>query len=168
MKTDNGTIPGSIRAVLRGIGQVFFQENALTGALFVVGIALGSPLMALGAVAGSAIGWATARVLKFDESEIRAGIYGFNSALVGIATLFFFKPGAVSFILLVVGCVAAAALTRLMPAVSAVPDLHRSLHRHNLGGLFPGTGPGCGPDLSRAGRRWRPDLSRRRPTASAR
>ena len=35
-------------------------------------------------------------------------MYGFNSALVGIATLFFFRPGVVSVGLLVVGCVVAA------------------------------------------------------------
>ena len=82
------------RAVLRVIGQIFFQENALTGALFVLGIALGSPWLALAVLAGSAIGWATAWLLKFDESERNAGIYGFNSALVGIATLVFFRPGS--------------------------------------------------------------------------
>ena len=70
--------------------------------------------MALGAVVGSAIGTATAWVLKFDKAEISAGIYGFNSALVGIATLFFFRPGAVSIGLLVVGCVAATLVTWLM------------------------------------------------------
>ena len=79
-------IPPPVLAVFRGIGQVFFKENALTGALFALGIALSSPLMALGGVVGSAIGTATARVLKFDESDLRAGIYGFNSTLVGIAT----------------------------------------------------------------------------------
>src|SRR5581483_6276637 len=72
------------------------------------------PLMAAGSIVGSAIGAATARVLKFDEAEVSAGIYGFNSALVGIATLFFFRPGAASLALLVVGCIAAAVVTRLM------------------------------------------------------
>src|SRR5215831_4814804 len=89
-------IPDPVLWTFRGIGQVFFQENALTGALFVLGIALGSPLMALGVIVGSAIGWATAWLLRFDESEVKAGIYGFNSALVGIATLFFFRLGVVS------------------------------------------------------------------------
>ena len=43
-----------------------------------------------------------------------AGIYGFNSALVGIATLFFFRPGAASIVLLVGGCVVAALVTWLV------------------------------------------------------
>jgi urea transporter len=107
-------IPVPVLAVFRGIGQVFFQGNALTGACFALGIAFSSPLMALGAVVGSAIGAATARVLKFDEGEFSAGIYGFNSALVGIATFFFFRPGVTSVAMLIGGCVVAALVTRLM------------------------------------------------------
>lgn len=107
-------IPEPLRAVLRGVGQVFFQENALTGACFLLGIAASSPLMALGGLVGSAIGYATARAAKFDPGEVAGGIYGFNSALVGMATFFFFKPGAASCSLLVVGCVVAAVVTRLM------------------------------------------------------
>ncbi len=107
-------IPTPVLAVFRGIGQVFFQENALTGACFALGIALSSPLMAVGLVVGSVIGWATAHLLKFDAGEVSAGIYGFNSALVGIATLFFFRPGAASIALLVAGCIVAAPVTRLM------------------------------------------------------
>ncbi|WZO97408.1 urea transporter [Isosphaeraceae bacterium EP7] len=110
----DSVIPGPIRPVFRGIGQVFFQENALSGLCFVIGIAIGSPLMAIGAVVGSALGLLTAKLLKFDEAEIAAGIYGFNSALVGIATFFFFKQGPASIAMLVVGSVAAAALTHLM------------------------------------------------------
>ncbi len=112
--SQSAVIPPGLLAIFRGIGQVFFQENALTGVLFAVGIAVSSPLMAAGAVVGSAIGTATAWALKFDRSEILAGLYGFNSALVGIATLFFFKPGAASLALLAIGCVAAALVTWLV------------------------------------------------------
>jgi len=106
-------VPELLRSVLRGVGQVFFQENALTGACFLVGIALSSPLMALGGAVGVIIGTAAARLLKFDESEVTAGIYGFNSTLVGIATMFFFRPGVMSGLLLLAGCVAATVLTWL-------------------------------------------------------
>lgn len=99
---------------LRGIGQVFFQENAATGALFALGIALSSPIMAIGAIVGSLIGAATAQSMRFDAREITGGIYGFNSALVGIATFFFFEPGVMSWLMLIVGCVAAAFVTRAM------------------------------------------------------
>ena len=112
--TAEASIPGPARAVLRGIGQVFFQENALTGASFALGIVLCSPLMALGGVLGAAIGYATARLAKFDAGEIAAGLYGFNATLVGIATFFFFRAGLASAALLIVGCVAATFVTNLM------------------------------------------------------
>jgi len=114
-------IPTPFRAVLRGIGQIFFQENALTGSFCAVGIAVSSLPMAAGAIAGSAIGMATARVLRFDQAEVNAGIYSSNATLVGIATLFFFRPGAASIAMLVIGCVAAALVTRLLRALLPVP-----------------------------------------------
>lgn len=107
-------LPAEASAILRGVGQVFFQENSLTGICFILGLAASSPLMAISALVGSAIGLATARVLKFDDSEINAGIYGFNAALVGIAAFFFFQLGIVSFSLMIAGCVVATVLTRLM------------------------------------------------------
>lgn len=109
------------RAVFRGIGQVFFQENGWSGLLFVAGIAVSSPRMALGAVAGSAIGLATGLAMKFDREEAAAGIYGFNAALVGVSTLFFFKTGAASLTLLVLGCVVATLLIHWMRGRSPFP-----------------------------------------------
>jgi urea transporter len=110
----DAAIPPPLRAVFRGIGQVFFQENALTGICFAVGLAVSSPLMATGAVVGAAIGTATAWALKFDKAELTAGIYGFNSALVGIAMFFFFQPSVGSIGLLIGGCALAAPVTWLM------------------------------------------------------
>ncbi len=107
-------VPENARLVFRSLGQVFFQENALSGFLFVIGIAMSSPLMALGAIVGSAIGNVTARILKFDGAVLKAGIYGINAAVIGIATLFFFPIGVVSICLMVVGCVVAALLTEAL------------------------------------------------------
>jgi urea transporter len=110
----NTRVPVEGLAVFRGVGQVFFQENALTGICFLIGIALSSPVMAAGALVGSAVGTITAWLLKFDRAELAAGIYGFNATLVGIATFFFFLPGALSIGLMLVGCVVATFLTKLM------------------------------------------------------
>jgi urea transporter len=107
-------IPVPVLATFRGIGQIMFQENALTGLLFVIGIVAGSPPQAVGIVVGAIIGTATAYLLGFDPKQRDAGIYGFNPALVGIAALFFFQPGAASLTLLVVGCVVATVLTYAM------------------------------------------------------
>jgi urea transporter len=105
-------VPVPALVLFRGVGQVFFQEHALTGLLFVLGIAASSPLMAAGAVVGSAVGSGLAYLLRFDRAEVVAGIYGFNSALVGIATFFFFRPDAASVGLMLVGSAAAALVTR--------------------------------------------------------
>lgn len=108
------SIPLPVLVVFRGIGQIWFQESALTGLLFVIGIAICFPIQAAGIVLGSAIGCALAYGLKYDRGELLAGIYGFNPALVGIATFFFFKPDATSIGLMVAGCLVATVLTRLM------------------------------------------------------
>jgi urea transporter len=107
-------VPLPALVLFRGIGQIVFQESALTGLLFALGIALSSPTMALAIIAGAAIGSGLAWILKFDKSEVNAGIYGFNSALVGIATVFFFEVGVVTVVLLVVGCSVAALVTYAM------------------------------------------------------
>lgn len=49
---------------MRGVGQVLFQENALSGALMLLGIAVGSPTAALLALAGNVLGNLAARVFR--------------------------------------------------------------------------------------------------------
>lgn len=107
-------VPIPILIGLRGIGQVFFQENALSGFLMLLGLVVSSPIMALGGLIGAVIGPTVAWALKFDKGELNAGIYGFNSTLVGIATFFFFMPGAASIGLLVAGCVVATVVTKMV------------------------------------------------------
>lgn len=101
------------RETLRGVGQVMFQGHALSGALFLIGILFASPLMAAGGLAGAILGTATARLLRFDEAEVRDGIYGFNATLVGIAVFFSIDPVPLAFLLLAVGCVASTPVTWL-------------------------------------------------------
>jgi urea transporter len=121
VSTFEARIPEPVRSVLRGIGQVFFQDSAVTGACFAVGIALSSPLMALGALVGASIGTAVARLARFDAGEIADGIYGFNPALVGIASFFFFQPDVSCIGLMLVGAVAATFLTRLLRKLLPFP-----------------------------------------------
>lgn len=148
-------IPEPLRAILRGIGQVFFQGNALTGICFLVAIAASSPLMALGGLVGAAIGTGVAKAARWNAGEISDGIYGFNATLVGIASFFFFQPSAVLVVLLAVGCVVATLLTWLMrgkvpfPTYTA-PFVVTTWVLHAIGtaaGLAPVTGyPTLVPD----------------------
>lgn len=102
------------RIVLRGLGQVMFQGHAGTGFLFLMGIAWASPLMAAGAIIGGIIGPVVATLAGFDRIDVKEGIHGFNPVLVGVATLFFLQPEPLTWILVVVGCVASVFVTYLM------------------------------------------------------
>jgi urea transporter len=91
-----------------------FQGHAGTGLLFLIGVAVASPLTALGGAIGMLIGPVVAKLARFDRQEIDDGIHGFNPALVGIGTLFYLQPEGLTWGLLVVGCVASTFLTYLM------------------------------------------------------
>lgn len=71
--------------IARGIGQVMFQNNALSGLLMLAGIACNSWILALLALAGNIVSTLTACLCKYSREDIRNGLYGFNGTLVGIA-----------------------------------------------------------------------------------
>ena len=110
-----------IKIGLRGFGQVIFQGHALTGLFFLVGIAVGSPWMAVGATIGAVIGPALAYFLNYDRKEIADGIYGFNSVLVGLALFFFLEPVILTWVLVVTGTALAAVVTYLMRRFLPLP-----------------------------------------------
>jgi urea transporter len=76
---------GFIDAVLRGLGQVVFQNNALTGLLILLAITVNSFVYATAALFGAVVATATAKLLRTDNKLVRDGLYGFNGALTGIA-----------------------------------------------------------------------------------
>lgn len=114
-------------AVLRGIGQVMFQNNAFSGALFLVGICLNSALFGVAAMVGSVASTATAYALRVDRAQARAGLYGFNGTLVGIALAYFLRSEVVTWAYVVAASasstVVTAALSNLLgkgrPALTA-------------------------------------------------
>lgn len=76
--------------LLRGTGQVMFQDNAWTGALFLAGIFWGAwqggtPAVAWGALLGLAVSTATGCLLPLPAHEGEQGLWGFNGILVGCA-----------------------------------------------------------------------------------
>lgn len=85
----------------RGLGQVMFQNNAVSGLLMLVGIACNSWLLALLALLGNFVGTVTAFFSGYSKEDIEDGLYGFNGTLVGIAVGVFMEPG-VAFLLLLV------------------------------------------------------------------
>lgn len=76
--------------LLRGIGQVMFQDNPLSGLLFFLAIAWGSwaggaPQVAIGGLLALIAGTLTAQWLRVDTAGLNAGLYGFNAYLTGLA-----------------------------------------------------------------------------------
>lgn len=75
---------------LRGVGQVMFQNNPLSGLLFFIAIGWGSfaagmPQVAIGGVVALLAGTLTAQWLRVDAAGLAAGLYGYNAYLVGLA-----------------------------------------------------------------------------------
>lgn len=75
---------------LRGIGQVMFQDNPLSGLLFFIGIGWGSwaagmPQVAIGGLVALVAATLTAQWLRVDAADLGAGLYGYNAYLVGLA-----------------------------------------------------------------------------------
>lgn len=94
--------------VLKGIGQIMLQENSWTGLLFLIGIFIGSWEGGVAALLATAVGTFTAMKLKYDPSEINAGLYGFSAALVGVALSFVFQTTILIWILIIFGGALAA------------------------------------------------------------
>jgi Urea transporter len=70
---------------LRGIGQVYFCNNPVTGALILMGLFLQSYRVATYGILGVFSGTLAALVFNYDRSLIASGLLGYNPFLVGLA-----------------------------------------------------------------------------------
>ncbi len=109
-----------IKPLLKGVGQIMLQNNAWTGLFFLAGIFYASVVMGVAAVLSVVIGTYTAKLFKYDESEINAGIYGFSAALVGVALTCLFEPTPVIWLSIVVGSILATVLQHFF-SVKKIP-----------------------------------------------
>lgn len=78
----SGTV---VEGLFKGVAQVFFQNNLVTGVLFLIGLLISSRRIFLTALAGSFIGLLVAWGLGAAEPAIRSGAFGFNCVLTAIA-----------------------------------------------------------------------------------
>lgn len=117
-----------VDAMLRGIGQVMLQNNSYAGLIFLIGIFYNSVLFGCAVLVGAAASTAAAVLLGVARSSVRAGLFGFNGALVAIALLHFLEPGLLAwgYVVLAAACttVIMAALLNLLgtwkiPALTA-------------------------------------------------
>ena len=109
----------------RGIGQVMFQNNALSGLLMLTGIFLNSWQMGILAVCGNIISTLTAHFSGYKYDDIKNGLYGFNGTLVGIAVGVFLQLSVGSLIMLIIASALSTWITyffsqqRLLPGFTA-------------------------------------------------
>lgn len=102
--------------VLRGLGQVMFQNNSYAGLLFLAGIAANSLMFAAAALVGTITATTTALALRADRALVRSGMFGFNGALVAIALLCFLAPAPLTWACVILASVCS---TLLMAALLA-------------------------------------------------
>jgi urea transporter len=85
-------MPRPLRLILRGVGQVFFCCNAVTGFIFLLALFIGGVTAGAAATVGVISSTAAAYLLGFSEDDIDAGLYGFNGTLVGPCLFLFLEP----------------------------------------------------------------------------
>lgn len=72
-------------ALLHSFSQIFFQTSRGCGLLLLLAIGLESPSLLLGGLAGCALALFSAGVCGYAADHIRAGHFGYNGALIGLA-----------------------------------------------------------------------------------
>jgi urea transporter len=92
-----------VDTLLRGTGQVMFQNNPLTGLLFLAGIFVNSGKLGGLGILGLATSTLTAYLLGADRALIRNGLFGFNGILVGIGLAFFLQYDGLLVVYIIVG-----------------------------------------------------------------
>jgi len=78
--------------LLRGVGQVFFQNNPWTGLIIMAGVAISSWVAAVDFLLGAAVATLVARWFQADEESIRNGLFSFSGGYVGLLVGIFAHP----------------------------------------------------------------------------
>src|SRR5262249_48175898 len=121
---------GFIDWVLRGIAQVVFQNNPLSGAVILAAIFYNSWIYGVACLFGTTISTATALLFKADKGWVKDGLYGFNGALIAIALVAYTSPNFTTgnlpnFHLWIYIVICAAFTSVLMPAFAALLGPHK-------------------------------------------
>ncbi|XP_037661450.1 urea transporter 1 isoform X2 [Choloepus didactylus] len=82
-----------INWVFRGISQVVFVNNPISGIMILAGLLVQNPWWALTGCVGTVFSTLTALLLGQDRSAIAAGLHGYNATLLGILMAVFSDKG---------------------------------------------------------------------------
>lgn len=78
------TTIGLLEGISRGYGQVLFQEDVITGIIFIAAISIRDWVQGLYATMGTTIGLACGYVTGFPVDAVNLGLFGYNGVLCGI------------------------------------------------------------------------------------
>ena len=81
-----------VDSCLRGVGQVCFMNNPVTGLAIIVAMFVGEAWLGFAGVLGLAVSTLAAILIGMDRGAIRAGLFGFNGVLVGAGLSLFLQP----------------------------------------------------------------------------
>ncbi len=115
-----------IDSILYSYAQIFFSNRRWLGGVILAGT-FAIPQLGIIALLGVTIANLSAYLLKFDESKIRSGFYGFNGILFGAAAAYYFElslfllPLVVLFI--VITFFMSAVLEHLLASMFNLPGL---------------------------------------------
>ena len=105
-----------IKEILVGIGQIFLQENGLSGLIITIAMFFSHWTLGVACFLGSLIGTLTAKTLKYPADQIKMGLYGFNASLTFMCVMFTFGEdyaGKLSiWLIAILGCVISTILMR--------------------------------------------------------
>ncbi|WP_444904774.1 urea transporter [Microbulbifer sp. CnH-101-E] len=101
-------------SLLRGISQVILQKNALSGALFLFGVAVNSITMAIGVLVGVISSTIFAHIKHYPVNDIEEGLFGYNGALIGVVVFSLYAPSSLTVFLIIAGSALTVLIMRLM------------------------------------------------------
>ena len=102
-----------ILASLKGISQVIFIENVVSGVLILIAITIASYELGIITLCSSFIGTVIGKIGRANEKSVSTGLYGYNSVLTGIA-LMLFLTGPNRWMIALAGAVIAAIFSATM------------------------------------------------------
>ncbi|KAL0613336.1 Urea transporter 1 [Plecturocebus cupreus] len=106
--------------ILRGISQVVFVNNPISGILILVGLLVQNPWWALTGWLGTVVSTLMALLLSQDRSSIASGLHGYNATLVGILMAVFSDKGDYFWWLLLPVCAMSMTCPIFSSALNAV------------------------------------------------
>lgn len=91
---DKGKVLSFLLATMKGISQVLFIENWLTGLFILAAITITSVELGAIALLSAAIGTLIGQMGGGDPDSVKQGLYGYNPMLTGVALLLFLEGPA--------------------------------------------------------------------------